>query len=346
MQENSQGIYKKIEKLVKSTGQNEPFAIFPLIGGNNKVFELRFNGHSIIAKYYYSNRTERNKRLKSEYGLCKFAWNHNIRTPPRPIARSQEDCLALYEFIKGRKVRATDISKTIILNAVDFYLNLNKALSTDGSSENFPPAAESNFSIKEHIRCIGNRIKRLSFIASSSRINRQAISFVQNGLRPTWLNILDKTSAILKEQEIDTGAVLPKAKRRLSPSDFGFHNAILTEDGMLRFIDFEYAGMDDPAKMVCDFFCQIAEPVPISYFNIFTTGVGSLEDDVDIFRKRIEILFPLYHIKWCCIILNEFLCDGMNRRHFARAGDDINSVRTNQLKKAESLLKKTRTQFL
>ena len=39
----------------------------------------------------------------------------------------------------------------------------------------------------------------------------------------------------------------------LSPSDFGFHNVIVEKDKILRFIDFEYAGWDDPAKMVSDF---------------------------------------------------------------------------------------------
>ena len=53
----------------------------------------------------------------------------------------------------------------------------------------------------------------------------------------------------------------PRA-RCLSPSDFGFHNAIRRASGELCFIDFEYAGQDDPAKMACDFLCQPEVPVP------------------------------------------------------------------------------------
>ena len=38
-----------------------------------------------------------------------------------------------------------------------------------------------------------------------------------------------------------------------SPSDFGFHNTILEDDGDLKFLDFEYFGRDDPAKLMADF---------------------------------------------------------------------------------------------
>src|SRR6266480_4587472 len=48
-------------------------------------------------------------------------------------------------------------------------------------------------------------------------------------------------------------AALPQASRILSPSDFGFHNAIRRPDGTLAFVDFEYFGWDDPAKTIVDF---------------------------------------------------------------------------------------------
>ena len=41
-------------------------------------------------------------------------------------------------------------------------------------------------------------------------------------------------------------------RRSLSPSDFGFHNALLEADGRLTFVDFEYFGWDDPVKIVAD----------------------------------------------------------------------------------------------
>ena len=42
--------------------------------------------------------------------------------------------------------------------------------------------------------------------------------------------------------------------RTLSPSDFGFHNALRTPAGTMVFLDFEYFGWDDPAKTGFGFF--------------------------------------------------------------------------------------------
>ena len=60
-----------------------------------------------------------------------------------------------------------------------------------------------------------------------------------------------------------------KEEKSLSPSDFGFHNMLIDKNGRLRFIDFEYAGWDDPAKIICDFFCQPKFPVPMNWMDSF-----------------------------------------------------------------------------
>ena len=54
----------------------------------------------------------------------------------------------------------------------------------------------------------------------------------------------------------------------LSPSDFGFHN-ILSHHNNLYYIDFEYAGWDDPYKLIADFILNPDYKIPIKYQNIF-----------------------------------------------------------------------------
>ena len=54
---------------------------------------------------------------------------------------------------------------------------------------------------------------------------------------------------------IDQGMVpdvIAPEERCISPSDFGLHNAIRTAAD-IRFIDFEFAGWDDPAKALVNF---------------------------------------------------------------------------------------------
>jgi hypothetical protein len=49
-------------------------------------------------------------------------------------------------------------------------------------------------------------------------------------------------------------------------------------------------------------------------------------------------LLPVYRIKWCCILLNEFLEEGARRRRFAGDERTVQSLRREQLQKARAYL--------
>jgi hypothetical protein len=123
----------------------------------------------------------------------------------------------------------------------------------------------------------------------------------------------------------------------LSPSDFGFHNSLIDEAGRFTFIDFEYAGRDDPAKLICDFFCQPALPVPLIHYERFA---GRIFDGLELSAPhpaRCRSLLDAYRIKWVCIILNDFLPVGAARRAFADAGARAERC-ASQLAKADEKL--------
>jgi hypothetical protein len=117
---------------------------------------------------------------------------------------------------------------------------------------------------------------------------------------------------------LDRALTLPECC--LSPSDFGFHNALADAAGRLTFLDFEYAGRDDPAKLVSDFFCQPEVPVPTSFHTHFVTRLADGLDLDETGRVRCQIMLDAYRIKWTCIILNDFLPLGAARRAFADTG--------------------------
>src|SRR4029077_18624926 len=108
--------------------------------------------------------------------------------------------------------------------------------------------------------------------------------------------------------------------------------------GRLRFVDFEYAGWDDPAKTACDFVCQPNLPVPEEYATRFTQAVVAGLSDVSLHQHRIALLLPVRRLKWCCIMLNEFLPVGSRRRSFARDADVQDERKRSQLQKAERAL--------
>ena len=93
--------------------------------------------------------------------------------------------------------------------------------------------------------------------------------------------------------------------------------ALLRPDGNLAFIDFEYAGWDDPAKTLCDFYCQSRRPPPHESWERFAERTVSFAEDFALERARQTSLHPQYQTKWCCILLNEFATADRQRREFA-----------------------------
>src|SRR5260370_15342476 len=110
------------------------------------------------------------------------------------------------------------------------------------------------------MNCVANRVRRLESIEAEVGIDAEAAAFIHNDLTPAWKEIADSACRSARSARLSLDEPLARTSWRLSPSDFGFHNALRTGDGCTRFFDFEYAGWDDPARMVCDFFCQPAVP--------------------------------------------------------------------------------------
>ena len=138
---------------------------------------------------------------------------------------------------------------------------------------------------------------------------------------------------------IDPRAEIGDHERCVSPSDFGFHNALI-DGGSIYFCDFEYAGWDDSAKLVCDFFCQVALPVPERFFDRFAEAAIHALKLAPSHRRRFDLLLPLYRIKWTSILLNEFTPEAAARRRFARDAIGMRDAEAEQLTKARAALER------
>jgi hypothetical protein len=114
----------------------------------------------------------------------------------------------------------------------------------------------------------------------------------------------------------------------------------LVGDGRLRFFDFEYAGWDDPAKMAADFFCQPRIPAPDSEFPRIVARLAELfPQDAEV-AERATSLWPVYRMKWICIMLNEFLPAGKTRRGFSLGEEAQVALRRQRLEAVRSSLEK------
>ncbi len=301
-------------------------------GGNNRVYRVDTPAGPVLLKEYFRHASDTRDRLGAEQAFSHFAWAHSVRAIPQPLACDRGAGVGIYEFISGRKLSADEVTAAHVDEAAAFFAAVNRHR-LDPEAATLPIASEACFSISEHLACVDRRLARLGRIEPESDLHRQAAALVTTRLVPAW----HRVRAAVAAGGLSLDASLADAARVISPSDFGFHNCIATDSG-LKFIDFEYAGWDDPAKTVCDFFCQPAVPVPRQHCERFLAAAAGVAGDGDSLRKRVGLLLPAYELKWCCIMLNEFLPVGDDRRTFARGEEAHAARRHDQLKKVEAAL--------
>ena len=321
-----------LDDLLAATGLPPALSIERLSGGgNNRVYRVETASGPLVLKEYFRHIADPRDRLGAEQAFSRFAWKHGVRCIPQPLGCDSNAGIGLYEFVPGRKLAPGEVTAAHVAEAAGFFAEVNRHRG-DHAAATLPLASEACFSAAEHLACVDRRLARLATINPGADIHRQATALVSERLLPAW----NQVRAAVAADDIPIEVPLAAAHRVISPSDFGFHNCLATDAG-LKFIDFEYAGWDDPAKTVCDFFCQPAVPVPREHLQRFLEVAADAAGDQGL-RDRVALLLPVYELKWCCIMLNEFLPVGDGRRSFACADQSHESRLVNQLRKVEAAL--------
>jgi hypothetical protein len=328
-------IANRAMRVLEQAGVTAPYRLEAIVGGgNNRVFRVASAGDPVVLKAYFRDAADPRDRLRADYAFSEFAWSTGARALPQPLASDHEAGMAAYELVPGSKLASGEVTAAHVREAAMFFRAVNEHRG-DPRAATLPEASEACFSIAGHLDCVERRVGRLAGIDAESPLGREAATIVDCRIRPEWLRV---SAAVREAAGLAVDEALATGDRCLSPSDFGFHNAILAPDDRLRFLDFEYAGWDDPAKTACDFFCQPAVPVPREHLKAFVGSLAGLWSDPAGFHCRVDLLLPVYELKWCCIMLNEFLPAADSRRTFAGAVADRESRRTAQLAKVAAAL--------
>jgi hypothetical protein len=307
-------------------------AIEPVAGGgNNRVYRVSTGSCTGLLKAYFQNPADPRDRFGAERAFYDYLWSYGVRCTPEPLGWDDEQRLGLFTFVPGRKLRSEEITTDSVAQALAFISELNSARTTE-AARRLPAASEACFCLADHIKCVERRVLRIGQIEAASPRGREAAEFVAEELNPAWQKVRASCGG-----QIPANAPLSPALRCLSPSDFGFHNALMTAGGRLQFFDFEYAGWDDPAKLACDFFCQPELPVHSGFWHDFVGRLTATLDPDPTFAERARRLLPAYQIKWCCILLNDFLAVDRTRREFA-LGKSSDARKAAQLNKARKAL--------
>lgn len=352
-----------IARLVGEAGLGRLEELIPLAGGaNNRLLAVRAAEGSAALKIYFHHAHDPRDRLAAEWGFSTFVWQAGLREVPRPLAVDRQARLALYELAPGRRLEPGQVTAAHVVAASRFVSRLNRQRTAPAAAA-LPNGSEACFSIGEHLACVDRRVARLEAIEPATAVARQARQFAEQ-LAHDWCWLRASVVQRARRAALACDAVLPAAARCLSPSDFGFHNALV--DGcQVRFLDFEYAGWDDPAKLVCDFFCQPAVPVPLEHWERLVAPLfeGEPLDDAQpatdqrqsraqrarsaqrarAGRARCELLLCVYQVKWCAILLNEFLPLSQRRRRFALGTTELAERQNQQLIRARRALDRAKS---
>lgn len=299
-------------------------------GGNNRVWRVESSCGRFALKSYPRHAADPRDRLGAEFAALSFLANHGVEGAPRALACDRAAGVALYDWIDGARVDEPTESD---VDAALEFIALLKGLSRAPDAVRLPLASAACLSYSGVTGQIGSRLHRLRR-ASGGQEDLEA--FLEDEFAPVCAALSARAAAMLEPAE-DEKELAPDL-RVLSPSDYGFHNALRRADGSLAFVDFEYFGWDDPAKLAADFLLHAGHRLPPGLAARFEGGMRRLFAGDPNFGLRLDALKPLYGLCWVLILLNEFVPERFARRAYAGGAEDAARVRARQLGRARALL--------
>lgn len=323
-------------------------SIKPLGGGaNNKVLKVECGQQSYVVKQFFDMAGQGQAKFYAEVAFYQLAEQSLERDGycSNLLACSKEHGLLLLSYIAKAseitpslylsKVEGRNFVESSVAQSIDFIEQLN---AEPQLAESLPLASDAAQSTQTVLEQLNKRAKRLtvSLLAQDSELARECKSFVESEL----INALEQ----IKQQAAEFNDVSYRLDIA-SPSDFGLHNALWEESlQRLYFLDFEYAGCDSSTKLVCDFFCQPKFPINPEYIQQFAQH--------SLFKSAFKNLdaflwcYKATQLKWCFILLNEFVTQVAQRRIFS-AQENLNLVakQQKQLDKCQAYFCETKERF-
>jgi len=295
-------------------------------GKNNRAFCVDTSlGRFFLKQYSVANTHFDN--FSQEVAFCRLLSRHGISATPNLLLVDNKGRNALFRHVMGGVVE--NVTDICLMQAAEFIASINQEnVRLDAVS--LPEAKGALFSAKCFIDDVQRRFNALASVTAASDIDGQMLVFLQQEFSRVMLAVM---AYCADNMELDE-----RFSRVLSPSDFGFHNAISAEK--LMFFDFEYAGWDSAEKLITDFFAQPRYDIPPASLGAFVRKAFSSFDGHTLMAHVLNLL-PLAHLKWCLIFLNDFNIQESQRRQFS-LGDikDWQQHKAVQLSKSSDRLKK------
>lgn len=294
-------------------------------GGNSRVYMVATPEKLYALKQYPEIANDPRDRLNTERHALELMHWHGIHSVPYWIGAKPP--FVLMSWVDGTVIKEP---KECDIEDACVFLGTLHHISKKTHQEDMPPASEACLSGMVIAAQLEQRVSALMpYTAEDARLMKF--------LSTTFLPAFAKRLAAAKKAYADFATELPFAERTLIAADFGFHNIMRALDGKLYFIDFEYFGWDDPVKLMCDFLLHPATLLSPSMRKNFYDYTLSIYGEQ--LAPRFAAYFPLFGLRWALILLNEFIPERFEARQAARGNLDWETVKTEQLAKAEAMLK-------
>lgn len=236
-------------------------------------------------------------RMQAEVDFLRYAAQAAPGFTPELIHVDPERRCVVLENLQGVPfVDKLPPSNKAIKNAIHFFRQLNHDFA-HAQTMIHVDAAEAYLNLNDHLENV------------CKRINAMQVNHLADEIRGPASELLNSVTCLYNQVHVDlenqiscgfAPAILDRSDCCVSPSDFGFHNAIKTNQGT-RFFDFEFAGWDDPAKAVVDFLLQPRVPVSKSARALILRYLEKIQPSV---ANRVQLLMPILRLKWICIVLS------------------------------------------
>ena len=273
-----------------------------LTGGiNSSVHQvIDSNKHKYTLKIYPSTKERGSiERCRTELIFYHYLRENKINCCPELICSSIEGHWCLLTWIEGEK--PDTLNDRDIDQIATFIHQLNQKERKDEYKLALPKASDNVVNPIAWINLVEEKIKEVIQIAQNKN-DRSLITWLeiklQKKLREYKDNILNEYGYMATRNSV----------KYVSPSDVGVHNLIKKENSLF-FIDFEYAGTDDIAKLINDWCLQPNYIFTDAQENrlIYLLERGELLQKDPEWKLRYGILKPVVMIKWCTIILKKAL---------------------------------------
>ncbi|MDQ8199168.1 aminoglycoside phosphotransferase family protein [Pelagicoccus enzymogenes] len=291
-----------LERISSCINLADTETLLPLSGGvNSQVFRTSVPPFR-VAKLYPTG--DCNQRYLRETSFLQYAQIVAPDSCPQLLSSNADAQCSILQFIPGELASLTNESnESDALQCLSFLTQLQSGRNSERARA-LPPAAEACDSLQEHLASL------------SPRRNAWLSQALQTKSPTPWSQWICGPLEDAFQSLAKTAISHPRFKARssrdafiISPSDFGLHNAIRLENGTLKFIDFEYAGWDDPAKTLSDFFLQprnnFPEQTKAAWREAFLQMLApSQRTDV---LQRLPVVEACCKMRWIYIILKSRL---------------------------------------